>query len=538
VNPETANNQNEYTLSVRVARNNEATLCAAFPDGTQHFYHSSYNPSREAARRVRTDLQNAQPVILILGLGLGYELKAVRDLMPSFDQIHVVESSPESFSFFRTMPLAEDLLNDPRIFFHIKDTMSGLDGMFKELAVHASTVIENPITQHITTDFYTQLKERLSFAPQTRYHFALLVGKGVATPFIVNDIATTLMRSGHTVTLLPLCSDRPSKRMDTFDYLLSLDYAGFNIDWVQELPCRKITWFVDNPTYFIESVNKDVLVFCWDREYLARLKKMGFVSVFYMPLATNPHIFKPFLLSNEQLTKYKADVSFVGSISYEFENKENYFNQLFMQQYSAEFQHSVIEGAHHLNRAVLCGETRSPDDLYLQQSPETQKKIDLFNDIIIGNALREQVIQAASAFQLSLYGSPSLKRYQTLSVQYRGPVDYHSELPLVYNATDINLNVSRPQLITTVNQRVFDIAACNQFFLSDYRAVLREIFPDCAKDISYRSIAEIQDKIDYYLLRPDERKDIAEYMYHVVKKEHTYMHRLDSMLDILSASGK
>jgi spore maturation protein CgeB len=51
-------------------------------------------------------------------------------------------------------------------------------------------------------------------------------------------------------------------------------------------------------------------------------------------------------------------------------------------------------------------------------------------------------------------------------------VNYHKELPIVYNTAKINLNITVSKLKAGVSQRIFDIFACEGFLLTDYRSCL------------------------------------------------------------------
>ncbi len=149
--------------------------------------------------------------------------------------------------------------------------------------------------------------------PSCSLHILFLVGKGVATPFILTDLAISFKAHGHTVSFLPLQAEKPDT-LDSdvkHDVIFTLDHAGFDIPWVQSLSGQRISWFVDNPFYFLNTCDPDIIVFSWDVAYIQQLQSVGFLHVYEMPLATNTAFFN----SCSSDSRYVTDVSFVGSVA-------------------------------------------------------------------------------------------------------------------------------------------------------------------------------------------------------------------------------
>ena len=109
----------------------------------------------------------------------------------------------------------------------------------------------------------------------------------------------------------------------------------------------------------------------------------------------------------------------------------------------------------------------------------------------------------------------------------------------IYNATRVNLNL-HSSLQTTelvsrgdfVNPRTFELAAMNAFQLLDERSLLPELFaPD--ELATFASIEEFYAKIDYFLAHPDERAAYTARARARVLRDHTYSHRMQTLLDFV-----
>ncbi len=111
----------------------------------------------------------------------------------------------------------------------------------------------------------------------------------------------------------------------------------------------------------------------------------------------------------------------------------------------------------------------------------------------------------------------------------------------IFNATTINLNlhssIKKGVLVGDgdfVNPRTFELACCRSFQLVDRRSLLPELFAD-DELATFGSMDELFEKIDYFLLHPEEREDFARRGQRRVLKEHTYAVRMQTLLDFVAA---
>lgn len=110
----------------------------------------------------------------------------------------------------------------------------------------------------------------------------------------------------------------------------------------------------------------------------------------------------------------------------------------------------------------------------------------------------------------------------------------------IFLASGINLNlhssISHPGIDPMkdfVNPRTFEIAACGAFQLTDNRDELPEMFKIGEEIEVFHTVEELRDKIAYYLQHPEKRETIAHAGMRRVLKEHTFVHRLASMMSVV-----
>lgn len=117
-------------------------------------------------------------------------------------------------------------------------------------------------------------------------------------------------------------------------------------------------------------------------------------------------------------------------------------------------------------------------------------------------------------------------------INNRGFAKSLEEMPLIFNNSKINLNITAKSIRSGLSLRVFDVLGCGGFLITNYQAELPEFF-EIGKDlVAYESMEDLKAKCDYYLKHEDERMEIANHGYETVKKLHTYDTRLIQMIDM------
>lgn len=101
---------------------------------------------------------------------------------------------------------------------------------------------------------------------------------------------------------------------------------------------------------------------------------------------------------------------------------------------------------------------------------------------------------------------------------------------LLYGAKIVFNNMHFAE-IESVNNRFFEVNGSGAFQLSDYRPILKDLLPIDPELVSFQSIDEGIDKINYYLKHPEERLTIAAQIYDHYVNHYTYDHLVHYILN-------
>lgn len=113
-----------------------------------------------------------------------------------------------------------------------------------------------------------------------------------------------------------------------------------------------------------------------------------------------------------------------------------------------------------------------------------------------------------------------------------GPVNYYREMPYVFAASDINLNISVKGIQSGVPQRAFDILASGGFLLSNYQQELVELFSYGEEMVVYESLEDAVEKCNFYLCNQELRGKIARKGRERVLTEHNMVDKIRYMMDV------
>ncbi len=152
---------------------------------------------------------------------------------------------------------------------------------------------------------------------------------------------------------------------------------------------------------------------------------------------------------------------------------------------------------------------------------------------------REGVLNSlALAFNLCILGPWKKKKLKRRSVLINRIVNDRcfspEEMVNVFNQSKIVLNIHAwfGKWNFGINPRVFEANGCGAFQISDYKEEIPELYEPEREIVLYRSIAELREKLSFFLTRDKEMQDIAEKGYLRTINYHTYKHRLKEMFYI------
>lgn len=281
-------------------------------------------------------------------------------------------------------------------------------------------------------------------------------------------------------SLLQLLGQAILAKVETFepDMVLAMAQAPMTRQALKRLRKDGVAtamWFVEDFRLFTYwqgfAPLYDVFAVIQKEPFFQELEKIGQQNHLYLPLAAQPGFHDPCDLGSVETRKWGSDISFMG--------------------------------AGYPNRRL---------------------------------AFRELVKYDFKIWGSDWDGEHVLKPY----VQMAGRRVTSEECVKIYNASKININlhssVQVDKLVAYgdfVNPRTFEVAACGAFQLVDDRQLLPELFTE-KELVRFRDISDLKDKIDYFLKNPEERQAVAQRSRDRVLKEHTYAHRMRTLIDFTS----
>lgn len=263
------------------------------------------------------------------------------------------------------------------------------------------------------------------------------------------------------------------------DLVLALAQAPLSRQALNRLRRDKVftaMWFVEDyevfPYWKAFAPLYDFFAVIQRGDFFTQLADIGQPHVLYLPLAADPAVHRPMDLSAVERRKYGSEISFVGA---GYPNRRLAFRQL------------------------------------------------------VGHDLR--------IWGNDWDGETVLAPY----IQNNGARVATEETVRIFNSTSVNINLHssiRPDILVGdgdfVNPRTFELAACGAFQLVDRRALLPELFAEGELAL-FSNMEELLEGIVRFRRDPDLRREMAAKSRARVLAEHTYAHRMRTLMDALES---
>ncbi len=387
-----------------------------------------------------------------------------------------------------------------------------------------------------------QLRERCRY-PRLRGDtgVVLMVDAGY---FIQRECFRAFQQCGWRTVPVPLAPpDQFIERLLTAavfhrpDILFTVNHLGFDQEGALtrlltsvELPC--VSWFVDSPAYILldHHLNASPLVMTpvWEREYERFLMGFGFDNVFHLPLAGDPEVF----LRSGRDGDVQYRVGFVGDSMVAAVDKWRRLCRPFpgIERLIAGAAEKLLQ---HRHRDPISLARDTSQEMNIPLPDWTPEETLVFSSVLVLEATliyRQRATAALSETELDLFGDQGWRGYMPPDAQLHRPVDYYSELPELYHSTAVNLNLTSLQMPTAVNQRVFDVPLAGGFLLTDRQDDLELLFDAPSETATFTDPEELPELVSYYLSHETRRLQIARRAASRVCAEHTYRHRIDTII--------
>ncbi|MCM1049039.1 MAG: DUF3880 domain-containing protein [Clostridiales bacterium] len=308
-----------------------------------------------------------------------------------------------------------------------------------------------------------------------------------------------------------------------------------------------VCWSVDSPVAELFSnalKNEWNRIFLFDRAQYEFFRPYNPEHIYYLPLAVNVKRLENVIMgmTQEDYNQYDSDVSFVGSLY----SEKCIYDTLSLSDYTKGYVNGLIQA-----QMKVYGYNFIYDVLPTQiineiaaADPNFYKGQDVFLDtdrylvahryigMKLANVERIATLNMLSEhFNVSLYTRSDASMLPKVHV--KGGVNTLTQMPKVFQASRINLNMTMRPIETGLSLRIWDILGSGGFLLTNYQAEIPEYF-EIGRDLEvYESMEDLKYKVDYYLHHEAQRIEIALNGYEKTAAHHTYEMRLATMLKIL-----
>jgi spore maturation protein CgeB len=230
------------------------------------------------------------------------------------------------------------------------------------------------------------------------------------------------------------------------------------------------TWWQDNPFRFPIEDRLPLFdrFFVFDRSYVSALRSAGAKAVDYLPCACDETVYRPVRLSRSQSRRLRSEVAWVAWHVPGRERLVRGLQEFDLKVWGRGWGHPSVQASlNGARRRVVAPERYIPDRIVAQ----------------------------------------------------------------IYSAARIGLNLHNEQTrVAGLNARAFEVLSCGTFELTDRIQGMEELLDPNQEVAAYGCVEEAREKTAYYLRHPEEAQRMAQLGRRRVLGEHTYLHRMRTLL--------
>lgn len=339
-------------------------------------------------------------------------------------------------------------------------------------------------------------------------------------------------------------------KKDRYDFVFTINYYPVVSDVCQEMGLCYVSYSCDAPliSMYHESVFNDVnRIFLFDADSVGRFRALGVKNVEYLPLGVDyERIDKQLSLPSpydSQMTELLHNsLTFVGSLyeknSYDRISRDlpDYLKGYFdcaMQLEASKF------GTEHIFDDIMTSDIAeqlmeifpfSKSDRSFSTLPFVFETTSLgFKTAQIQR--KRELIELSKTHSVCAFTESDTD--DIFSVKNMGGVDYRVMMPWVFKESAVNLNFTIPNIRTGIPLRVWDVLGAGGFLLTNHQSEMDFIFKEGENIAWFDSEDELLDKASYYMKHEDERQGIAEKGAALVHGGHSFVDRINMLLEKL-----
>jgi Glycosyl transferases group 1 len=284
----------------------------------------------------------------------------------------------------------------------------------------------------------------------------------------------------------------------------------------------------------------------WDSGHVDAFASLGLAPgrVHWQPVPT----YAPFLKAGERPASPTIDVAFCGNIYLGSMRKSPFRNDPFFRDLTLRIAKAKVAAPGCSTWDVLLGEVgRLPRGVRVRRRLFTDRpefwRYYLFVAWQALNTLVRLEILSGVRRPVSVFGlfadaeTPGLLG-QYPNLRFEGNREHFAELPQTLASVKVNVCVCNGLVYQGTPSKLIDCLASGGFVLCDPKADLVRLFGPRAEKIFFRSVAELNDKIEYYLAHPAERADLVAEFRDTIRRRCTTRAFFERVLGVARGVGR
>ncbi len=330
-----------------------------------------------------------------------------------------------------------------------------------------------------------------------------------------------------------------------YDFMFSFNYFPIISRCCQKHHIKYVSYVYDSPLVALYSctlINSCNYVFLFDKATYLTFHNAGIQTVYYLPLAANVKRLTSLVCPETLKKQLSSDVSFVGSL---YNEDHNFYDRLnSISDYTRGYLDSIMAAQQQIYGSFILEELLTApilEDLqkcipYKPMSDGTENAAYIYANYFLCRKIttneRISLLKAISdRFQIKLYTHHPAKELP--NAEFIGSVDYYDTMPLVFQNSRINLNITLKSIQTGIPLRCMDIMGSGSFLLTNFQSDFLDYFIPGEDFIYYESKDDLLTKISYYLTHEAERSQIVTRCTEKMRDAHTFEHRVHTILTYL-----
>ena len=331
-------------------------------------------------------------------------------------------------------------------------------------------------------------------------------------------------------------------------FVFSINYFPYISMVCEKLHVTYVSVSVDCPVdeiYDISIRNSCNRIFLFDRAQYLSVKDENPTGIFHLPLGVDAERSDGEIRELRDVN-YDYDISFIGSL---YNEKDHYANLALPEANRERFDALINEQFPHPGLSLIEEKLTAkdaevfkkldpdfPDSKYCIHNMDITHITDHYlsyhlthmDRVILLNHLAKELPE----YKVHLFTRSNTDELK--NVVCHGGVSSHVEMPRIFRTSRININTTMRAIRTGLPQRIWDVLGSGGFLLTNAQSEIPEFLQVGTHLDVYETKEELTEKCRYYLTHDDERREIAMNGYQAVKKDHTVLNRVISMISIIS----